>query len=138
MLTDTGPAPSKQVASGDSWASVVTRGLMEKESVQGYALRSVQVLKDLSMSACERHNASPRSTHTLQPETLNTQPQNMIRRHGCSPALVAVFFSSYVLIVGVVLMNIVVAVLLDEVKPRNTTRLHFKPFAAVLLDEIKT
>ena len=36
-----------------------------------------------------------------------------VEGHGVSPATVAIFFSSYVLIVGVVLMNIVVAVLLD-------------------------
>ena len=57
-----------QVASGDSWASVLTRGLMSSEDVEG---------------------------------------------HGVNPATVAIFFSSYVLVVGVVLMNIVVAVLLD-------------------------
>ena len=33
--------------------------------------------------------------------------------NGVNPATVAIFFSSFVLIVGVVLMNIVVAVLLD-------------------------
>ena len=36
-----------------------------------------------------------------------------VEGHGVNPATVAIFFSSYVLIVGVVLMNIVVAVLLD-------------------------
>ena len=55
-----------QVASGDSWSSVVTRGLMARQE------------------------------------------------DAVQEGLIALFFVSYVLIVGIVLMNIVVAVLLDE------------------------
>ena len=57
-----------QLATGDGWASDVTRGLMSREDVDG---------------------------------------------HGLSPTIVALFFVTYFLIVGVVLMNVVVAVLLD-------------------------
>ena len=56
-----------QVATGDSWASAVSRGLMSNE---------------------------------LEPQYTDW--------------IIGIFFSSYVLIVGIVLMNIVVAVLLDE------------------------
>ena len=59
-----------QIATGDAWSSIVTRGIVDEVSL-----------------ATGRDNMTP---------------------------WIVLFFVSYVLVVGIVLMNIVIAVLLDE------------------------